>query len=142
VTVPDRGAVRVVLALRADDPVDLGLQQLVQHAEPDAHAERQQPLLRRARQLAQRVLHPLRQPLDATFADLHVGIVIYGLHAVLLSSRTWFRRLSRSQAERTRPGGPPSFKFYELRDNLSPRTPTRRAPPGITRVGSASIRCW
>src|SRR4051794_18036774 len=47
-------------------------------------------------------MHPLRQPLDAAFADDIVGLVIYGPHAVLLSSRTWFRRLSRSQAERTR----------------------------------------
>src|SRR3954471_832520 len=30
--------------------------------------------------LAQRVLHPLRQPLDAALADNLVGLVIYGSH--------------------------------------------------------------
>ena len=57
VAVTHRGAVRVVLALRADDLVDLLLHQLGQHAEPDADAQRQQPLLRRPDQLAQRLLH-------------------------------------------------------------------------------------
>ena len=56
-----RDAVRVVLALRADDLVDLLLHQLVQHAEPDADAQRQQPLLRCPDQLAQRLLHPRGQ---------------------------------------------------------------------------------
>ena len=69
VAVADRGAVAIVSALRADDLVDLGLHDLVQHAQPDADAQRQQPFLRRAGQLTQRVLDPLRQPLDAACAD-------------------------------------------------------------------------
>src|SRR3954451_7492988 len=78
VTVPDRGAVRDVAALRAHDPIDLGLHDLVQHPKPDADTEREQALLRRAVQLTQPVLHSLRQPLDAAHADDLVGVVIYG----------------------------------------------------------------
>src|SRR5215213_7460631 len=74
----------------------------MQNAEPDAHAERKQALLRGAGQVAQPIPNALRQPLDAALPDLTVGVVIYGPHAVLLSSRTWFGRLSRSQPERTR----------------------------------------
>ena len=63
--VAHRRPARDVLALRADDLVDLGLHQLVQHAEPDADAQREQSLLRRTGELAQRLLHRRRQPLDA-----------------------------------------------------------------------------
>jgi hypothetical protein len=52
---------RVVLALRADDIVDLLLHQLGEHAEANAHAQRQQSLLRRVHQLPERLLHPRRQ---------------------------------------------------------------------------------
>ena len=45
-TVANRGPVRVVLALRAHDIVDLLSHQLLQHAEPDTDAQREQPLLR------------------------------------------------------------------------------------------------
>ena len=51
VTMPDRGAIRDVPALRANDTIDLGLDELVQHTEADTDAQRQQPLLRRAGQL-------------------------------------------------------------------------------------------
>jgi hypothetical protein len=61
VAVTHRGPVGVVLALRTDDLVDLGLHDLVQHPHPDADAQRQQPLLRRTGQLAQRLLHPRGQ---------------------------------------------------------------------------------
>ena len=57
VAVAHRAAVRVALALRADDIVDLLFQQLGQHAEPGRDAQRQQPLLRCPHQLAQRLLH-------------------------------------------------------------------------------------
>src|SRR3954463_12139149 len=60
VTVADRGAVAIVSALRADDLVDLGFHDLVQHAQADADAQGQQPFLRRAGQLTQRVVDPLR----------------------------------------------------------------------------------
>ena len=47
VAVTHRDPIGVVLALRADDLDDLLLHQLGQHAEPDADAQREQPLLRR-----------------------------------------------------------------------------------------------
>jgi hypothetical protein len=61
VAVPNRGPVRVVLALRAHDLVDLLLQHLGENAEPDADRQRQQSLLRGPDQLAERLLHALRQ---------------------------------------------------------------------------------
>ena len=51
----------VPLALRTDDIVDLLVHQLLQHAEPDADAQREQPLLRCPDQLPQRFLHALRE---------------------------------------------------------------------------------
>ncbi len=45
-----------MLALRADDLVDLELHQLVHDAEPDADAEREQPLPRCPDELAERLL--------------------------------------------------------------------------------------
>ena len=118
VAVADRGAVGIVSALRADDLVDLGLHDLVQHAQPDADAQRQQPFLRRAGQLTQRVLHPLRQPLDAACADNLVGDVIYGSHGGPPVSMDLFA-LATLPAAADEAGGPPSIKFYELRDNLA-----------------------
>ena len=61
VTVPHRGPLSIVLAPRAHDVVDLLLHQLAQHAQPDADAQRQQPLLRCPDQLAQRLLHAPRE---------------------------------------------------------------------------------
>ena len=58
VAVTDRDAIGVVLALRADDLVDLELHQLVHDAEPDADAEREQALPRCPDELAQRLLDP------------------------------------------------------------------------------------
>ena len=48
-------------ALRAIGIVDLLLEQLPEHAEPNFDRQRQQPLLCRPHQLAQRLPHPLRQ---------------------------------------------------------------------------------
>jgi hypothetical protein len=76
VPVPHRSALRIVLALRADHLVDLLLHQLGEHAEPDPDAQREQPLLRRVHELAERLLHPRRQP-ELTRADL---LQRYGLH--------------------------------------------------------------
>ena len=56
VAVTDRHPVGVMLALRAHDLGDLELHQLVHNAEPDPHAERQQPLPRGPDQLAERFL--------------------------------------------------------------------------------------
>src|SRR4030095_1257812 len=69
VSVTDGRAIPVVLALRADDLVDLGLQQLVQHPEPDTDAHSEQPLPRGTGKLAQRLLHRARQLLDALLAS-------------------------------------------------------------------------
>jgi len=52
---------RSLLALRADDPLDLPLHRLVQHRQPRVHSEREQPLLRLPGDLAQRQLDMLRQ---------------------------------------------------------------------------------
>jgi len=52
--VTDGHAIRVVLALRADELVDLELHQRVH----DTDAQRQQPLPRRPDQLAERLLDP------------------------------------------------------------------------------------
>jgi len=54
-------ALRVVLALRAHDLDHLLFQQFGQHAQPDADAQREQPLLRCPNQLPERLLHALRQ---------------------------------------------------------------------------------
>jgi hypothetical protein len=64
VSVPDGAALGVVLAPRADDLVELLGHQLGQHAEPDTHRQREQPLLRGPGQLAERLLHPHRQRRD------------------------------------------------------------------------------
>jgi hypothetical protein len=50
---PDRGALRDVLALRPDDLDNLFLEQLGVLAEPDTDRRGEQPLLRRVDQLAQ-----------------------------------------------------------------------------------------
>jgi hypothetical protein len=54
---PDRGALRDVLALRPDDLDNLMLEQLGEHAEPDTDREGEQPFLRRVDQLAQCLLN-------------------------------------------------------------------------------------
>ncbi len=61
VPVTHRDPIGVLLAPRAHDLDDFLFQQLDQHAEADADAQRQQPLSRRAHQLPERLLHALRQ---------------------------------------------------------------------------------
>jgi hypothetical protein len=56
---PDRSPIPVPAALRADELVDLLLQQLPQHTEPDLDRQRQQPLPRCPNQLPQRLLDAL-----------------------------------------------------------------------------------
>ncbi len=60
-TVAHRGPVGIMLALRADDLVDLDLHQLMQHSQPDADAQRKQPVLRSIHELTKRCLHAPRQ---------------------------------------------------------------------------------
>jgi hypothetical protein len=69
-----------VAAIRADDLVDLLVQQLGQHPEPDPDREGEQPLLRGAGQLAPRLLHPRRQRSEAVPLAGRVGGVVYGPH--------------------------------------------------------------
>src|ERR671937_1255340 len=61
VAVTNSHAVRVVLAPRADDLLDLGLEQLAQDTQPDLDRQGEQSLSRRADELPQRLLHPLRE---------------------------------------------------------------------------------
>src|SRR5664279_5507697 len=74
--VAHRGALRVIGVLGADDLIQLGLHHLAEHAQPDTDAERQQPFLRRAGQLPQRVLHSLRQYVLRAC----VLLLLYGSH--------------------------------------------------------------
>ena len=78
-TMTDRGALGVVLALRANELVHLFLQELRQHAQPNTHADREQPLPRRTDKLPKRLPHALgqhsllhRRPRDRHLA-LHGG---------------------------------------------------------------------
>jgi hypothetical protein len=56
VTVANGDAVRLVLALRAHDVVDLELHQFVHDGKPDTHAQREQALPRCPNELAERLL--------------------------------------------------------------------------------------
>src|SRR4051794_39073227 len=102
----------------------------MQHTEPDADAQRQQALLRRSGQLTECLLHARGKPLDAVLAPQLVGLLNYGPHAVLLSSRTWLRRLSRSQPERTRREDrrPSSSTSYGTTSLRVPRRQGREGP--------------
>jgi len=61
VTVPLRGPLAVVAALRSDEPLDLPLHRLVQHRQPRVHSEREQTFLRLPGDPCQRQLNMLRQ---------------------------------------------------------------------------------
>jgi len=76
VTVAHRRALRLVLPFRPDDLVDLLFHQLGENADADADAQRKQPLLRRAHEVAERLLHARRQH-QLAGADL---LQRYGLH--------------------------------------------------------------
>ena len=111
----DSAAVRVPLALRADDPLDLLLEQLPKHTQPHLDRQRQQPLLRRPHQLAQRLPHTLRQHglvidrLDDRYGLIHGG-----------SSFGSWRIAHHAPTRSGRAGGTAvTSKFYEPRDNLS-----------------------
>jgi len=86
----------------ADDLVDLGLHQLGQHAEPNTNRQRQQPFLGCAGQLAQRLLHPLGQLLEAVVLADRVGVLLYGPHGGSSCPRWTCSRSPRSRSDRTR----------------------------------------
>ena len=111
------GSIRIPRALRAHDLVDLELHQFVHDAEPDSDAQREQALLRRSDELAERLLdlrweRTLRRLQGRD--DLGGG---YLLHGGSSCPRGLGWRLSRSQRERTRREDRRS-KFYEISDNL------------------------
>ena len=111
----DRDTIRVVLTLRADDLLDLGLKQLPKHPQPDLDRQRQQSLSRRPNQLPERLLHPLREHglttdrLSDRYVALHGG-----------SSFDLGRIARHAPTTSGRAGGTAvTSKFYEPRDNLS-----------------------
>jgi hypothetical protein len=104
-----------VLALRAHNVVDLFLHQLGQDAEPDADAQRQQPLLRCPNQLAQRLLDALREHglLQGRLSDRYVAI--HGGSSLDLCG------ITANAANTSGRGGGTAVtsKFYKPRDNLN-----------------------
>ena len=134
VAVTDRGPLRVPLALRADDLVDLLLQQLSEHTEPDLDRQRQQSLLRRPHQLPQRLLHALREHgliadrLRDRYVARHGGS----------SFGSWPDRPSRSHQERT--GRRDRRHLKVLRAPGQP--PVALAGKGVARPALASLLRW
>src|ERR1700678_4849834 len=113
---PDRRPLGVVLALRTDNIVDLLLHQLGQHPEPDTDAQRQQPPLRCPDQLAQRLLHTLREHALITGRPSDRYVAIHGGSSLDLCGIT-----ANAPIESGRGGGTAvTSKFYEPRDNLPP----------------------
>ena len=111
------------LALRTDELVDLHLQQLPQHTEPDLDRQRQQPLPRCPDQLPQRLLHALRE---------HALITESPQRPVRCTSRRFLLRswpiAHHAPTKSGRAGGTAvTSKFYEPRDNLRLRKPTEFA---------------
>ncbi len=126
--VPHHATAGIVLALRANDRVDLSLHHLVQHSEPDADQQRQQTLLRSTGQLSKRLLHPLRQPVrvapssEATSARVDTAVIATVPAVLVTSIRT------RHGPKLTERGGRTAApRFYELRDNR------------VTAAGEASL---
>jgi hypothetical protein len=111
--VPDGDSIGIVLALRADNVDDFLFHQLGEHAQPDADAQGEQPFLRRADQLPERLLHARRQR-QLLRSDL---IPRYGLHGGSSCLERRLRHSPRSRRDRTRREDR-HLKFYELRDNL------------------------
>src|SRR5581483_9089503 len=111
--VPYSSALPVVLPFRPDDLVDFFLHQLGEHAEPDTDAQREQPFLGRADQLAERFLHPRRKAQLLT-SDLPQR---YRLHGGSSSCRLTTSASPRSRSDRTR-WRTAASRFYDERDNL------------------------
>jgi len=127
VAMTNRGALRVALALRAHDVVDLLFHQLGEHAEADADTQRQQPFLGCADQLTQRFLHAAGQHglLDDRGLRDRYGLLHGG------SSFDLWRITANAPNRNGRGGGTAVFKFYELRDNLR-----RAVQPGVLQVAA------
>jgi len=121
VAVAHRSPVGIVLALRANDVVDLLGHQLLQNAEPDTHAQRQKALLRSPHQLAQRFLHALRKHglLHGRLSDRYVaphGGSSFDLGRIAANAPNWSGRGRRDRRH-----------FKVLRASGQPRQ-KRRSP--------------
>ena len=114
VPVAARGPLGVMAALLAVYLVELLLHERVQHAQSDTNAQRQQPLLRGAGQLAQRLLHTGGQHL--------LGGRLLGDRYVLLhggsSFDLWSDHRARCHRQRTRRRDRRPTKFHEIWDIL------------------------
>src|ERR1019366_8259121 len=95
--VGSRGAPGDRGVLGTHDLIELGLHHLAEHAQPNAHAQREQPILRGPGELPQRLLPPQRQTPGTAVLLLH-----YGLHGG--SSRLYglISHSPRSQRDQTR----------------------------------------
>ena len=119
-----RDPVGVVLALRADDLVDLELHQLVHDAEPDTDAQREQP------SLAAPTSSPSASWIcgGSGLSDASKAVTTFGAGTFLMAVPPVLAdlvgALSRSQRERTRREDRRS-KFYEISDNLTTEVPSR-----------------
>jgi len=111
---PDGRATRVVTALRTDDVIDLFGHQLREHSKPNPDAQSQQAFLRRARQLAERLLHTRGQRVELRVVADPVGAFVYVPHSGPLVSWTCSHS-PRCQQQRTRREDR-HLKFYELRE--------------------------
>jgi len=117
VAVAGGAAAGVVLALRADDLLDLGLHQLVEDAEPDAHRQRHESLLGRSGQLSKRLLHPLGQLLAGVLGGRDLSWSIRSSSAVP-PRLVGLGRARQALTGAGRGGRTAAFKFYGLRDML------------------------
>jgi hypothetical protein len=88
-TMTNRGPLPVVLALGAHDIVDLLGHQLLQDTEPNADAQREQPLLRDPDQLPQRILDALREHdlLTGRLSDRYVAFHVLHLAELVMPRR-------------------------------------------------------
>ena len=124
VAVADRTTVRVPLPLRADHLVDLLLEQLPEHPQPDLDRQRQQPLLRCPHQLSQRLLDALGKHAlitgrlgdryGATHGGSSFGSWLIAPHAPTRSGRAGATAVTS--------------KFHEHRDNLDHEASTSALP--------------
>ena len=139
VAVTHSHALRVVLALRADDVIDLLLHQRAQHAQPDTDAEREQPLLRSPNELPQRLLHAHRQNsffpgrLRDRYVLIHGGSSFdLGRIAAHAPNQSGRGRRDRRQIKVLRAPGQPQTGAS---DSTRTGTPRDQRPSGATSVG-------
>ena len=162
-TVPDRGPVRVPSPLRADELLNLLLQQFAQHPQPDLDRQREYSLPRSPNQMPQSLFDTLREHalIINRLSDRYLA-----LHGGSSFDLWWIARHAPTRSGRA--GGiAVTSKFYEPRDNLAvdryavPRTdvtvpgqrlplrlertvaspPRARALPQLVQLGSCASAC-